>query len=197
MKKRKYTKTRRAEQQEETRDKIVEAAMALHEELGPRATSISAIAERAGVQRLTVYRHFEDDVAIFQACSSRWFELNPPPGPSLWQELAPAAQRTEEALVNIYTYYSNSAAMLNRVYSDEADVPALQEVMQGFRLYLEGISNDLLKAWQPESKKRKDIKTLINHAVQFSTWKSFSQEQMKERKIAELMTKCIDRIASY
>ena len=103
MKKRKYRKSRRAEQEEQTRDKIVDAAMALHEEIGPRATSISAIAERAGVQRLTVYRHFKDDVTIFQACSSRWFELNPPPDPSLWQELAPAVQRTEEALRNIYT----------------------------------------------------------------------------------------------
>lgn len=196
MKKRKYTKTRRAELQEQTRDKIVEAAMALHEELGPRATSISAIAERAGVQRLTVYRHFEDDVAIFQACSSRWFELNPPPDPSLWQELAPAAQRTEEALLNIYTYYADTASMLSGVIRDEAEVPALQEVMKGFRSYLDRIGNDLLKAWQPESKKRKDIKALINHAMQFSTWQSFSQEKMKERRMAEVMTKCIDRIAS-
>ena len=196
MKKRKYTKTRRAELQEQTRDKIVEAAMALHEELGPRATTISAIAERAGVQRLTVYRHFEDDIAIFQACSSRWFELNPPPDPSLWQELAPAAQRTEEALLNIYTYYADTASMLSGVIRDEAEVPALQEVMKSFRSYLDRIGNDLLKAWQPESKKRKDIKALINHALQFSTWQSFSQEKMKERRMAVVMTKCIDRIAS-
>jgi AcrR family transcriptional regulator len=196
MKKRKYRKTRRAEQEEQTRDKIVDAAMALHEELGPRATSISAIAERAGVQRLTVYRHFEDDAAIFQACSSRWFVLNPPPDLSLWQQLAPAAHRTEEALLNIYRYYSANARMLSRVYSDEADVPALQDVMEGFRSYLNGIANDLLKAWQPESKKRKDIKALLTHALQFSTWKSLSQEKMKERRIAEVMTQCIDRIAS-
>lgn len=196
MKKRKYRKTRRAEQEEQTRDKIVEAAMALHEEIGPRATSISAIAERAGVQRLTVYRHFKDDVAIFQACSSRWFELNPPPNSSLWRELAPAVKRTEEALRNIYTYYAANARMLNRVYSDEADVPALQEVMVGFKSYLDQIGNDLLKAWQPESKKRKDVKVLINHALQFPTWKSFSQEKMKENRIAEVMAKCIERIAS-
>jgi AcrR family transcriptional regulator len=195
MKKRKYRKTRRAEQQEQTRDKIVEAAMALHEELGPRATSISAIAERAGVQRLTVYRYFKDEVALFQACSSRWFELNPPPDPSLWRETVPATQRTEEALLNIYTYYSDTAPMLSGVLRDEVEVPALQEVMKGFRSYLDRVGSDLLKAWQPESKKRKDVKALINHALQFSTWQSFSQEKMKERRMAEVMTKCIDRIA--
>ena len=196
MKKRKYRKSRRAEQEEQTRDKIVDAAMALHEEIGPRATSISAIAERAGVQRLTVYRHFKDDVTIFQACSSRWFELNPPPDPSLWQELAPAVQRTEEALRNIYTYYAANSRMLNRVYSDAADVPALQEVMVGFKSYLDQIGNDLLKAWQPESKKRNDVTVLINHALQFPTWESFSQEKMKDKRIAEVMAKCIERIAS-
>ncbi len=196
MRKRKYRKTRRAEQEEQTRDKIVSAAMALHEEIGPRATSISAIAERAGVQRLTVYRHFKDDVAIFQACSSRWFELNPPPNPSSWQELAPAVQQTKEALRNIYNYYAANARMLNRVYSDAADVPALQEVMDGFRTYLNQIGNDLLKAWQPETKKSKDVKVLINHALRFSTWESFSQEKIKEKRIAEVMTKCIDSIAS-
>jgi AcrR family transcriptional regulator len=196
MKKRKYRKTRRAEQEEQTRDKIVDAAMALHEEIGPRATSISAIAERAGVQRLTVYRHFKDDVAIFQACSSRWFELNPPPDPSLWRELSPALKRTEETLRNIYTYYAANAQMLNRVYSDEADVPALQEVMEGFKSYLDQIGNDLVKAWQPESKKRKDVKVLISHALQFPTWNSFSQEKMKENRIAEVMAKCIEHIAS-
>lgn len=196
MNKRKYRKTRRAEQEEQTRDRIVDAAMALHEELGPRATTIKAIAERAGVQRLTVYRHFEDDVAIFQACSSRWLELNPPPDPSRWQALPSAAQRTEQALRQIYTYYAVNARMLNRVYSDEAAVPALREVMAGFRSYLEGVANDLLKAWQPESKKRKDLKALITHALQFSTWESFSEDKLKERRIAEMMTRCIGSIAA-
>jgi len=196
MKKRKYQKTRRAEQQEQTRDKIVDAAMALHEELGPRATTIKAIAERAGVQRLTVYRHFEDDLAIFQACSSRWLELNPPPDPALWQELASPAERTEEALRNIYTYYASNVRMLSRVYSDAADVPALQEVMGGFRAYLDQIAKDLLKAWQPGSKKRKDVNALLKHAILFSTWESFSQDKMKEKRIAEVLTKCIASIAA-
>jgi hypothetical protein len=75
-------------------------------------------------------------------------------------------------------------------------IPALQEVMAGFKSYLDQIANDLLKARQPVSKKRKDVKALIKHALQFSTWESFSQEKMKERRIAEVMAKCIDSIAS-
>jgi AcrR family transcriptional regulator len=58
--------------------------MQLHEEIGPRATTISAIADRAGVQRLTVYRHFPDETAVFQACTAHWLSLNPPPDPADW-----------------------------------------------------------------------------------------------------------------
>ena len=79
MGKRKYTLRQRAEQQEETRERIVDAAIALHEELGPAATTIRALAERAGVQRLTVYRHFANEGEILDACSTKWLGLNPPP----------------------------------------------------------------------------------------------------------------------
>jgi len=80
--KRPYQLKKRAMSREETRRKIVEATMHLHEEIGPRATTISAIAERAGVQRLTVYNHFPDETAVFQACTSHWLSLNPPPDTS-------------------------------------------------------------------------------------------------------------------
>jgi len=71
-----YTKVRRAVAEEATRERIVSAIMELHEEIGPARTTVSAVAERAGVERLTVYRHFPDDRSMFQACSSRWIELN-------------------------------------------------------------------------------------------------------------------------
>ena len=77
--KRRYTLKDRARSQEDTRRRIVEAAVALHEELGPRATSIAAIAERAGVQRLTVYRHLPDEEALFRACTSHWRAAHPLP----------------------------------------------------------------------------------------------------------------------
>ena len=55
--------------------------MELHQALGPAKTTISAIAERAGVQRLTVYRHFPDERALLSACSSHYVVANPPPDP--------------------------------------------------------------------------------------------------------------------
>lgn len=84
MTKRRYTLGQRAATQEETRRRIVEATVHLHETLGPRATTISAVAERAKVQRLTVYRHFADENELFKACTSHWFASHPIPEPSAW-----------------------------------------------------------------------------------------------------------------
>src|SRR3954469_22389923 len=82
--KRPYRMRRRAELEEQTRRRITESTIALHEELGPARTSISAIAERAGVRRSTVYRHFPDENALFAACSTHWRAANPPPNPRAW-----------------------------------------------------------------------------------------------------------------
>ena len=77
----------RAERQANTRARIVEAIMHLHQDVGPRHTTVSAIARRAGVERLTVYRHFNDESEMFAACSHRYLELNPPPQPADWRNL--------------------------------------------------------------------------------------------------------------
>ena len=51
--KRPYRKTRRAELERETRLRITESAMELHGTIGPARTSVSAVAEHAGVRRST------------------------------------------------------------------------------------------------------------------------------------------------
>ena len=84
--------------------------MRLHEELGPRATTISAIAEEAGVQRLTVYRHFPDETAVFQACTAHWLGLNPPPDPSGWAAIEDPLERLKAALTAFYRYYAANPA---------------------------------------------------------------------------------------
>jgi AcrR family transcriptional regulator len=62
-----YRKRRRAGLEADTRMRITEAEMALHGSVGPAHTTISAVAERAGVQRATVYRHFPTREALVEA----------------------------------------------------------------------------------------------------------------------------------
>lgn len=190
MEKRKYIKRKRADQQAQTRQRIVEAAMHLHEELGPRETSISAVAQRAGVQRLTVYRHFPDEASLLQACSSHWFERNPPPDPSRWKDLAPYA-RSNAALAALYAYYRNTQDMLHSVYRDQDLVPELAAPMQRFQDYLDSLRDDLVIQLRPTAAMRRPLKAVIGHCLRFSTWQSLSETGLSDKRLAALAVKWI------
>src|ERR687890_2415321 len=102
---RRYEKKRRAEQQAETRQRIVEAMVALHREVGPARTTISAIGERGGVERLTVYRHFPDERSMFEACTTHYATEVPQPDPARWADIDDPAERLRAVLLNFYDYY--------------------------------------------------------------------------------------------
>jgi AcrR family transcriptional regulator len=163
--KRRYTLKERARAREETRRRIVEATMALHEELGPRATTISAIAERAGVQRLTVYRHFPDETAVFQACTSHWLELNPPPSPKLRDGMTGTAA-IAAALDAFNPYYARTRRMWSASHRDVEHVPALQEPMRQYRGYVEGLADALAAGRAPL------VRVTVAHLLAFPTWES-------------------------
>jgi AcrR family transcriptional regulator len=181
---RRYTLGRRAEKQAQTRKRIVDAAMALHEELGPRNTTISAVAERAGVQRLTVYRHFVDDQALFAACTSTWLEANPPPGLAHGESAFDAARKTLEAH---YRYYRRTADMWAAAYRDVDTVPALRGPMQEFEAYLDGTGRALVLELQPPKAQKARIAATLRHALEFSTWRSLSRQRLRDAAMASLV----------
>jgi AcrR family transcriptional regulator len=188
MKKRAYTLKRRAESRDATRERIVAAAMALHEEVGPKETTISGIAERAGVQRLTVYRHFPEEAALFHACTAHWLSLHPPPSPGDWSGIADGTARCRAALLAVYGYYRRTERMWSVSHRDEATVPALQEPMVRFRRYLDTIRDDLLAALAPAEWKRDDVAATLHHALGFMTWKSLADE-MSDEIMSDLVMK--------
>ena len=126
--KRRYEKRARAAQEEATRLRIVDAAIALHGTVGPARTTISAIAERAGVRRATVYRHFPDERALFLGCSGAWRERNPLPDPATWASIADPAARLEAALDALYGWYERVEPMLTAVLRDVDAVPIIAEI---------------------------------------------------------------------
>lgn len=187
MKKRKYTKTRRAEQQDETRAKIVEATVILHEELGPANTSIKAIAEKAGVQRLTVYRHFPDDASLFEACTTHFLGLHPPPNMAEWAEIDNASERSHTALLSFYRYYRRTEKMWSAAYRDVDKIEALQGPMSQFEAYIDQVSDDMVKAWNKTHNTKKQLRITLRHGLRFSTWQSLKNTKLKDEKIAELV----------
>lgn len=187
MENRKYTQTRRAEQQDETRERIVEAAVKLHEALGPAYTTIKAIAEEAGVQRLTVYRHFPDDASLFQACTKHYLGLHPPPDMSGWAEVIEASERSHTALTAMYRYFRQTEKMWRSAYRDVDQLEALKEPMSRFEAYLDAVADDLVKAWKLTDTAKKQLQDTLRHALRFSTWQSFKQAKLSDRKMAELV----------
>jgi AcrR family transcriptional regulator len=187
MEKRKYTLRKRAERQEDTRARIVEAMIAVHEELGPRDATVSAIAERAGVQRLTVYRHFPDDESLFAACTAAWSERHPPPDPADLAKVPDAFARTRQGLESLYRYYRGTRRMWAVSYRDVQQVPAIQAYMAEFERYLDGFRDMLLRGWPVRGRRRNELAATLTLALRFRTWESLEAQGLDDGAMAALV----------
>jgi AcrR family transcriptional regulator len=175
--KRPYQMRRRAELEQQTRRRITESAVALHEELGPARTSISAIAERAGVRRSTVYRHFRDEEALFAACSAHYRAAHPPPDPSAWAANEDPAARTEVALRELYGFYGQTHTMYRSLLRDEPLVPGVQRRLRDFYGYLRTIEDVLIAGRGLRGRAAARTRAAIGHALAFPTWHSLTHER--------------------
>lgn len=124
-----YTLKRRAESQAETRRRIVEAAVELHSSVGPARTTFSMLAERAGVQRNTLYAHFPDERSLLMACSGLVEERDPLPDAEPWQRIADRRERLRTGLLAIYSWYERHADLLACVMRDAEHYPLTQEIV--------------------------------------------------------------------
>jgi AcrR family transcriptional regulator len=174
---RKYELRQRAEREAETRQRIVEATVALHEEVGGLSASISAIAERAGVTRATVYRHFPDERSLLTACTGHYSAANPPPDPTSWREIADPAVRLRTALAAICAYYRGTEAMSDRASRDMREMPVLREVLAPALAYWESVRDLLAAGWPAPAERLPLVRAAIGHAIAFGTWRSLVREQ--------------------
>jgi AcrR family transcriptional regulator len=190
--KRPYKMKRRAEQEDQTRLRITESAMGLHGTVGPARTSISAVAERAGVRRSTVYRHFPDETALFSACSTHWMTLNPPPDLEAWAAIEDPEERLATALDELYAYYGRTAGMLDKLLRDAATVPIVDELIGTFRAFLEVTAETLIKGRKSRGHARRRQRAAIGHALAFSTWQDLRRSRgLDDRRAAELMSRLV------
>jgi len=168
---------RRAELEEETRRRITESAVALHEQVGPAQTSITAIAELAGVRRSTVYRHFPDEETLFAACSSHWRTLNPPPDLAAWASVGDPGERSAIALAELYAFYRRTRGMWESLLRDEALVPPVRRRLRDFHAYLQAAGDLLVAGRSLRGAAARRTRAAAGHALAFPTWRSLTQEQ--------------------
>jgi AcrR family transcriptional regulator len=161
---RKYELKQRAEQVDETRRRIVEATVELHQTRGPAATQISEVARRAGVQRRTVYNHFPDDASLFAACSAHWRAQHPAPDPAGWTDL-------RQGLRELYAWYRETEPMTANALRDAEVLPALRRVIEsGFGAYLEGVRSVLADAQGRTPR----VEAAIRLVTDFHGWRSLA-----------------------
>jgi AcrR family transcriptional regulator len=192
-----YELKQRAERQQETRRRIVQAAVELHTMLGPARTTVQAIADRAGVTRPTVYAHFPDARSLFQACSGQVREAVPLPDPTSWRSIADPGERLETALRELYGYYERLEPLLENVQRDAAVMPLVAD-MNAYRVrYLEEIRDVLLGAWTTRGGAKARLRRAIGHALEFRTWQSLVRRQgCRPNEAVQLMLAFVRAAAS-
>jgi AcrR family transcriptional regulator len=172
-----YRKRKRADQEQATRERITEAAVKLHGTVGPARTTISGIADEAGVQRATVYRHFPDEASLFAACSAHYWSQNPRPDPATWSEIRDPGERLRVGLTELYAFFGRTEEMLEKTSRDAPLVEAMAGPSAAFRAFMGSLADVFLRG-RPERGRRRDrVRAAIAHAASFPTWRSLVREQ--------------------
>lgn len=190
MKSRPYRQTKRAEKVDETRQRIVDAAVHLHGTIGPAATTFASIAEAADVSRVTLYRHFPDNEAMFAACSTHWLSQQQLPDPGSWGDPCDAERYVRTGLADLYRYYRDGQGMIALAERDFQAMPADQQaIMQAMR---EDLVAALMAALDVKGAERRRRKARVGHAVNFSTWHSLRVENgLSDKETVEAMASFI------
>jgi AcrR family transcriptional regulator len=174
----KYELKKRAERQQQTRQRIVEAAVELHTELGPAATSIKAVAERAGVQRHTVYSHFPTELDLAMACSGLHFEREPPPDPDLIAAIEDGEERLKAGLEALYAYYGRNEALLTHVFRDlEVHETTRIVAQRRFGPFGARLHQVLADGVRVRGRRRARREAALGVATGFWTWRSLVRDQ--------------------
>ena len=198
---RKYEQKRRAELQQETRRRIAQAAVELHSTLGPARTTISAIAEKAGVQRQTFYRHFPDELSLFWACSSLVRSENPPPDPEAWEGIADPEERLRVALAEVYAYNRRRERLFAKVLRDaegEGQVnAAVREVLKPIEARWRRMKEILAVGWEVcDEPAGTLLSATIGLALDFQTWRTMVREQgLSDEQAIEVMARMVRCVA--
>lgn len=183
-----YILGRRAEQQAETRLRIVEAAVRLHGQFGPAHTTFSMVAQRAGVQRHTLYAHFPDERSLLMACSGLTMERDPLPDPSAWRAIADRQERLRTGLGGLYAWYERNAGLAGCVLRDAEFHPLTREISDlrwgPFMVAYADVLGAKLNARQ---------RAMLQLALGFFTWRSLVRDSgLKPAVAARIMARAIE-----
>jgi AcrR family transcriptional regulator len=194
---RKYELKARADKQADTRRRIVEATVALHEEVGPARTTVAEIARRAGVQRLTVYKHFPEEQHLFAACQQRFLADHGSPdyGPALAN--TDPVRRVEKVLGLLYASYREREPMTSKVLRDRSLLPALDELMgKTMDASMAQLRDALAAPFGVRGKRAQRLRAVVAVALDFWTWRRLKEDGLDDNAAAALMADVVACVSS-
>jgi AcrR family transcriptional regulator len=190
---RRYELKRRAARQDETRQRIVDATIELHETIGAAQTTISEIAKRASVGRVTVYRHFPDEEALFAACSGHYFSQHPFPDIERWRQISNPLDRLRKGLRESYAWHNENRQMIAMALAEARDLP----IMTPYHGFWDDAAEALTAAWRVRARRRSNLKAAIALALSFETHRTLTREQhLTDEQAIELMIRLADSASS-
>lgn len=191
IEKRPYRLRARGDQQKATRLRIIRATAELHDELGPARTTVSEIARRAGVQRLTVYNHFPAETDLFEACGAHW--MNEHPLPDIRSALAEKdpAEVLRQVLTGLYGWYGENRATNEHLQRDRLLLPALDAVMKVRMDQQIGSLATMLAARFTGAGERLEVRAAVALALDFWTWRRLSEEGIPDSGAANVMANAV------
>jgi AcrR family transcriptional regulator len=195
--KRKYELKKRAAEMAATHQRITQAAIELHGSVGPSRTTMSAVAKRAGVERRTLYRHFQTEADLFAACSSHYFTANPWPDLDVWRAIPAPEHRLERALDELYAYYERTEPMFSNVLRDAELVDFARDAVAPLNAYLDEAAEVLLIGRNVRGRRRRLLGGAVRHAIAFSTWRSLSANGVERADAVRLMTAPVDGATNW
>lgn len=191
-----YTKKRRAASEEQTRQRIVESAIAIHQQEGGNST-ISAIADRAGVGRVTVYRHFPDELALITACTSHYMGLNPPPDLESWASIDNSVERLRHGLAETYAYHRQTEAMMTVAEREVAANPVLADLMKPLEEYWAAAQRILAAGWSDGQDTPPLVEESIGLAISLPAWRILTGQQgLSDSECVSLFVTSISNLAT-
>jgi AcrR family transcriptional regulator len=191
--KRPYRMKKRAEAEEATRRRITESAVHLHGTVGPARTTVSALAEHAGVRRSTIYRHFPDEASLFAACTTHWRAQKPVPDIGAWAGIEDPGERLRAALGALYAYYRGTAAMMENLIRDEPVSELVRQHFAAYHGYVDAARDALLRGRRSRGRARARERAAIGHALAFPTWRSLAvDEGLDDAEATALMVRLVE-----
>jgi AcrR family transcriptional regulator len=180
----------------ETKRRIAQAAVELHASIGPSNTTISAIADRAGVQRLTIYRHFPDERSLFDACVQHGLALMPLPDPARWRKIEEPEARLRAALAELYGYFRRSETMWAHVLPDLPKLPALLEANAPVFERWGEMRTVLSRGWGRRGSVKREVEAMIALALDFHNWQTLVRDHdFSHEKVVDLFVRSIRCVA--